>query len=374
MKRLRALVEALGVAVVLLAALEVLLRVVGFSREIAPVTLQFGYPNPREIVDLFQPDPRLFWRMRPGSVFDAEAAVSINALGYRGTEPREPRPEGLLRVAVLGDSVAFGALTAWPEVLAARLRVRLAPRPVEVLNFGVPGYTVVQGLRQFEDDAAPLRPDAVVLAYGWNDHWLARGGLTDEERQATPRWSAAIALQASRLRVAQAGRALVAAVVPAPPPAAPPPAAPATTLRRVPEDRFAARLTELASAVRARGAVALVVGLPSALEEGNCPPYLVESGFTTSPGEAIADHARYRAAAERAARAAGAAFLDAQPAFSPGGRPDATLFTGDRIHLSASGNELLAELVERALHAAGAPSRGSAPSAPARGSFTGAGS
>ena len=342
MKRLFPTLAAIVVAVVLLSAAEGALRLIGFSREIAPITLQFGYPNPREIIGLFRFDPRLFWRLRPGSVFEAEAAVPINRLGYRGREPQEPRPAGLVRIAVLGDSVAFGAATAWPDFLEARMTPGIAPRPVEVLNFGVPGYTVVQGLRQFEDEVARLRPDAVVIAYGWNDHWLARGGLSDDALPVPSRWRSVLSLQLSRLRLAQAVQAVAARFSPDPPSGVSTPAA----VRRVPAEDYAAHMERLIEETRAAGATPIVVGLPSALTEKDYPAYLVEGGFTPSARDAVADHTHWAQVAGEAARKAGVVFVDGQPGYSLDGTPDAALFTRDRIHLSARGQARMVELLE----------------------------
>jgi hypothetical protein len=69
--------------------------------------------------------------MRPGSTFDAEAPVPINALGYRGPVPTTSPSDGPKRVVVMGDSVAFGASTSFPELLAQQLGSQF-----EVLNFG----------------------------------------------------------------------------------------------------------------------------------------------------------------------------------------------------------------------------------------------
>ncbi|HVQ35407.1 MAG TPA: SGNH/GDSL hydrolase family protein [Candidatus Bathyarchaeia archaeon] len=322
-----AVLLGIAVAVAILAGVEALLRIVGFQREIAPVALRFGYPNPREITDLFRPDPRLFWRFEPGSVFDAEAPVPINAKGYRGPLPREPRAPGRLRVAVAGDSVAFGSASCWPEILAAS-------RELEVLNFGVPGYSIVQGLRQLEEDIAPLRPDVVVIAYGWNDHWLARAGIPDAALRPPGPQRAAIALALSRLRIAQALRALLVR-------------APSSRgeVRRVPLPEYRELVRLFATRVQAEGARAIVVGLPSALAVGDVPEYLVGDGFTPSAAAAVSDHGRYLDAAREAAAAAGATFVDA----AKGMGTDPRLFTGDRIHLSAEGHAALAALVGAAI-------------------------
>lgn len=332
------------IALALLGTVEVSLRLAGFHRDAAPIALRFGYPNPREIVGFFRPDPQLFWRMTPGSVFDAEAAVPINARGYRGALPATPRPAGSLRVAVMGDSVAFGTATAFPEMLSARLSERLAPRPVEVLDFGVPGYTIVQGLRQFGSDVAPLRPDVVVIAYGWNDHWLARAGLPDSRLTPPGPIATRVALLVSRLRIAQAMRALIERADVA-----------SGTARRVPVEEFGALVGRLAAAARAAGARPVVLGLPSALTGETVPEYLTVGRFTPSAEDAVRDHALWLAAARKAAEDAGAAWVDPGPAFENGGGVDPGLFTKDRIHLSERGNGLIAGLLVDPVAAAAPP-------------------
>ena len=209
MKAIRSALVVLAIALGGLALLEGGLRLAGFTREAAPVVLRFGYPDPREIVDLFRPDPRLFWRFRPDSVFDAETPVAINSAGYRGPLPAASPLESLMRVAVLGDSVAFGGEGDWTADLALQLSRGSDGQPVEVLNFGVPGYTVIQGERQYEDDVRRLQPDLVILAYGWNDHWLAQGGLADHQRAFPSPGRARLALLLTRLRLVQALHALM---------------------------------------------------------------------------------------------------------------------------------------------------------------------
>lgn len=338
-KPLRTLAASFVLALAALAVVEGALRLAGFRRENAPMTLRFGYPNPREIVSVFRPDAELFWRMRPGSIFDAEAPVPINALGYRGPVPDAVRSAGRIRVAVLGDSVAFGASTAWPELLAARL-------DAEVLNFGVPGYTVVQGERQYGIDVAALRPDVVVLAYGWNDHWASHGGVRDSLRRVPSGTVASIGTALGTLRIAQALGAVVRRLAPSP---KPDPSAP-----RVPVDEFRARLAAVAGAARRDGAAVIVLGLPSGFDAEAFPTYLLDLGFTSSARQATRDHALYRQASREAAAEAGADFLDLEPLFrDPGGAPRGAWFARDGIHPTAAGHEAIAAAVEPLVRKAG---------------------
>jgi len=329
-------------ALLLFVMLEGGLRLAGFRHEAAPVVLRFGYPDPAEITDLFRPDPDLFWRLRPGSAFDAEATVSINAAGYRGAVPQQPRPPGLARVAVLGDSVAFGFGAAWPEILGDLLAARMGKRRIEVLNFGVPGYSVVQGVRQFDADVAALDPDVVLIAYGWNDHWLARGGLTDADRRLPSSFATQVVEKLTRLRTVQASCWLLGV--------GGDPSATAGDKRRVPDEVFRERLAALIGRARERGAEAIVVGLPAGFDGSHVPSYLVEMGFTPTPADAVRDHERYVDLARVEAESSGATFIDLRKPFaSPDGTPRPELFSQDGIHPSAEGHALVAAVLEPAV-------------------------
>ena len=331
MSRVRLVLFSFVPAVLLFVILEGGLRVAGFRHEAAPIVLRFGYPEPSEITGLFRPDADLFWRLRPGSTFDAEAPVSINAAGYRGPGARDPRPPDVARVAVMGDSVAFGFGTAWPDLLHHWLAALFPERTVEVLNFGVPGYSVVQGVRQFDADVADLKPDVVLIAYGWNDHWLARGGLPDAERRLPSGFVTQVVEKLARLRTVQAVHRLIGAGDDPPSTTSP--------VRRVPEDVFWERVRELIEKARAGGAEPIVIGLPAGFDERSAPAYLVDSGFTPTARDAVRDHERYVELARGAAEATGATFVDLRPVFAIAG---GSLFSGDLVHPSARGHALIA--------------------------------
>lgn len=97
------------------------------------------------------------------------ASQGINSFGFAGPEPDVPKPKGVFRVLVLGDSVAFpadGFCKDLAEQLAARSDV-----PVELFNAAVYGYTTHQQRVFFERDLQILEPDLVVLQYCLNDHY-----------------------------------------------------------------------------------------------------------------------------------------------------------------------------------------------------------
>jgi lysophospholipase L1-like esterase len=99
--------------------------------------------------------------------------VRTNSFGLRGPETSLAKPEGVFRIAVLGDSWAFGWGVGegepFPEVLAALLDRRDAGGRVEVLNFSVSAYNTLQELAVLRGKALAFQPDLVLLAYNVND-------------------------------------------------------------------------------------------------------------------------------------------------------------------------------------------------------------
>lgn len=103
--------------------------------------------------------------------------VDLDQFGLRRPDrPEDQRertlakPPGVFRVAVLGDSytesfhVSYDE--AFPTVLERELnRCAAIGRPVEVLNFGVSGYSNVQELQRFRHVARSFQPDAVLLVF-----------------------------------------------------------------------------------------------------------------------------------------------------------------------------------------------------------------
>jgi len=55
-------------------------------------------------------------------------------------------------------------------------------RAFRVGNFGVPGYSSFQGLQLLTHEVLEAKPDAVVVLFGWNDHWRVQG-FSDHEQK-----------------------------------------------------------------------------------------------------------------------------------------------------------------------------------------------
>jgi len=96
-------------------------------------------------------------------------AVRHNHYDYRGGEFSEIKPAGVYRVAVIGDSFAYGNGIPEETRFSNLLDVALRQRGVEVLNFGFPGTNWPEHVTTLERRVLRLAPDFVLLQWGIND-------------------------------------------------------------------------------------------------------------------------------------------------------------------------------------------------------------
>jgi len=108
----------------------------------------------------------------PGSP-DGEKVIS--SAGLRDREFDLPKPPGVFRIAVLGDSVTYAMFCtreeAYPKQLE-RMLDRCADRDgprYEVMNFGMIGYNARHIPAQLRVKALPFEPDLIVYGYVLND-------------------------------------------------------------------------------------------------------------------------------------------------------------------------------------------------------------
>ena len=172
--------------------------------------------------DLYTEDRQLLWRLvpdiqvttsnhhhAPGGARQS-VRITINAQGYRGRSLDAGDDEATFRVLCLGDSNFFGYPLddqfVFPRALEQALISRQAGSPVQVVNGGVPGYTVAQGRRWYAEKFAGHRFDVILLSYLNNDAWLQP--QTDAQlfaRHDSASYTVAKLLQHSQLAARMAG-------------------------------------------------------------------------------------------------------------------------------------------------------------------------
>jgi lysophospholipase L1-like esterase len=99
-----------------------------------------------------------------------------NADGQRSRrfEPfSRPKPAGVFRVLLLGDSYAYAQAVEYESSFAAelerRLKARAAGVEVEVVNTGVPGYNTAQEAAYLAERGMSYAPDCIVILFVAND-------------------------------------------------------------------------------------------------------------------------------------------------------------------------------------------------------------
>jgi lysophospholipase L1-like esterase len=180
--RARTLVRSVLAAGVVFVALELAARLL--APEPAPgilvrrplLALYAGLERPEEVFSSLDHDslewsPYLHWVTKPNR---QARFFRTNALGFRGPEIAQPKPERRVRVVVLGGSVAWGlGATADDRTVAGRLEAHLRQRrpglDLEVVNAGQVGFVSGQELILYHRVVAALRPDLVLLFDGYND-------------------------------------------------------------------------------------------------------------------------------------------------------------------------------------------------------------
>jgi len=113
-------------------------------------------------------DETLGWKNIPNwSATTFSRRLTINSRGLRDRECDLAKPEGVVRVLVLGDSFVWGYGVSDEEVFTERLESKLIANgaKVEVLNTGVSGWGTDQQLLFLERDGFDYEPDVVVLAF-----------------------------------------------------------------------------------------------------------------------------------------------------------------------------------------------------------------
>ena len=109
-------------------------------------------------------------------------ALSTNALGLRDREYELEKPVQTYRMGVLGASHVFGAGVNDNEVFEAVVEARLNERHAgdehtryEILNFAVPGYSLIQHVLVTNEKLSPFDLDAIMYVAHPNDlTWTTR--------------------------------------------------------------------------------------------------------------------------------------------------------------------------------------------------------
>jgi len=122
-------------------------------------------------------DEHVLWKLNPGyrGILYSYREARINSDGFLGDEIANPKPDNLVRVCVLGGSVAFGVGVSkiednFTSQLQELLNAASMDKKFEVVNTAVVGYSSYMGREFVENYLGELKPDVLVVGFGWNDN------------------------------------------------------------------------------------------------------------------------------------------------------------------------------------------------------------
>jgi lysophospholipase L1-like esterase len=114
-------------------------------------------------------DPVLDWRYVPYSQYIRGRVVSrYNSAGFRDDEHAVLRPQGTVRLVVVGDSVTEGFGVEWDSVFARIVQTHLG-RGAEVINLAMRGLNAPQEVHLLRSVGLAYQPDLVVVNFVLND-------------------------------------------------------------------------------------------------------------------------------------------------------------------------------------------------------------
>jgi len=138
---------------------------------------------------IYEPDPQLGFRYRPGAQglvsahFEIENRVEINSLGFYDDEPL-PAGEAEWTLLGVGDSFTAAMNVArdevWTAVLERELRARGRPR-ADVVNLGIDGTGTDVHVELIARYLPRFQPQVVVLAFFANDAQDVLAGRFERE-------------------------------------------------------------------------------------------------------------------------------------------------------------------------------------------------
>ena len=273
-------------------------------------------------MEVFPLDPDLLW-------FHPEYPQQIAAA--RGTHPS---------IVFMGDSCTY--LGRYDGALAAMIEARSSEAVVEFENVSAIGWSSWSGLQALQRDVLPMRPKAITIYFGWNDHWI-NYGLEDKHaarfiRQAhSPATARPFYAELRTIQLADrtlsAARSFFAEHSP----------------RRVSLADFRANLRQMVRIAREHGVIPILLTAPTSHQVGQEPRYLAER-WLTNLEELVPLHRRYVDVVRSVALGEDAQLVDLHREFDQlPGEELKRLFISDGIHLTPEGVRKVAEVIDRHL-------------------------
>jgi lysophospholipase L1-like esterase len=316
------LTAVLGMILVMVAA-ELSLRAIGFHYDLYLTKLQFGFPNPAEMVERFQPDRDLIWVPK----------------GY----PQKINTWIDKHPVIVFMGCSCTELGTYDQCLKDLIDQRHPGNAFKYVNAGVSGWTSYQGLQQLKRDVVRMHPRVITIYYGWNDHWK-NFGLEDKDIARFIK-SSPTANRLSKFRVAQFLNSLYVRHV--------------LQKGRDPRTRvsledFYANLISIVKIARSENITPILLTAPSAHIQGHEPTYLAQQ-FLSDLSQLVPVHREYAEVVRKVASQENVPLVDLARAFDALPRDFVVneCFHADGIHLKPTGDKIIAETLYRHMEATG---------------------
>ena len=318
--RIRHTVRLVGynvlIAVVLLIPIEIGLRLFGSEFVLTPPQVEFGAPHPVQMGREFIVDEDLLWVPR-GYADRVATAVDWHP-----------------SIVFMGDSCTQSG--RYGGALRSIIKTRDSSAVFPFMAVGVEGWSSWSGLRQLQRDVLPMKPKAITMYFGWNDHW-EHFGLQDKD-------AARFLKESSDLRIVELADRAVFALMrlfaePSP--------------YRVSLADFRANLRGMVRTARDHDVVPILLTAPTSHRRGREPAYLAQR-WLKNLDDLVPLHQRYVQAVRDVAAEEEAPLVDLYREFDQLSEQElAQLFMEDGVHLTPDGDRKIAELIDRGLELTG---------------------
>lgn len=298
---------------------EIALRLFGFEFALYPTKVQFGWPDPVTLKNLYHFDSQLLW---------VPKNYSARVAAWKGKRPT---------VVFMGDSnTEFGR---YDEFLKSIIYKQNPNSAFTFVNVGVAGWSSYQGLQQLQRDVLPMRPRFVTIYYGWNDHWTSFG-IEDKNMAKYNLEYSTLQLEVfSDLRVVQLLNKAIFILKRS------------TTEQNEPKPErvsladFRSNLLQMVQVARDNDIIPVLLTAPSSHKKGQEPEYLAER-WLNNLNELVPIHNKYVQAVRDISSNENVPLIDLYAEFER--LPQENLekyFQKDGIHLTSEGHRKIAEFI-----------------------------
>ena len=146
---------------------------ISYLKERIEYKMELQNPPTTHPIVIYSPIEEIYYELNPNFLDTvSNIHVSINSLGFRDYEYSMKKSNNTFRIIIVGDSMTFGDGVLINETFSKVLEKKLnkfSNMKYEVLNFGVPGYNIMQVFGTIKYKIKNYDPDILIYAFFYND-------------------------------------------------------------------------------------------------------------------------------------------------------------------------------------------------------------